>query len=553
MTDVQLEQLQHAFPPLQRVALDRILLRARVDLDYALVTIGTGAPVTVKRASVIQMALRGETLPAIALATGLSEIRAEQIVENVLSAGVAALYPSFVETVHLPERMTEKTLSNTIFQFITSAPSNHGMKFQIWSPASLVDFLVFEKILADSSISHIQRVIKENIDFGTLFVAFRYTVSNEDVYPRNLPWWPYTGLILGAGIDAVGVALWQGGDARIPITLILLGTLFACLCLANIIQKALDRKLFARLTVKKAVPGPPVIAARAPAVASPVNGLPSPRVILLHALSLPPTPWNVNAINKTSNALGRPPVRVLYLWDYAAQCDQRSFQTQGWPQIGPVCLQLDGSVMTVLQLLEGMWSFSSSDQKGLDFHIENCWNRRVTTVRRGILGIYLDTPRTRPHIGYSIEVLECDDVQWKPTFQHLAARSDLIIVNLSGYNPRHPALAYEIDHLLRGVPPTRFAFLYDRTTDADALIKSVLDAWSRLEIPPGSPVPSTPELIFIRIPDSQPVGHLLQFSRAGFGTKWLAGFSTRREGPYLPIAGRIFNYLDHGPAGKASS
>jgi hypothetical protein len=120
-------------------------------------------------------------------------------------------------------------------------------------------------------------------------------------------------------------------------------------------------------------------------------------------------------------------------------------------------------------------------------------------------------------------------------------------VNLSGYNPSHPGLEYEIRHLFSGGPPARFVFVYERTTDADAVISGVLDLWSRLESEPAK----VSQLLFLRIPDSQDVGYQMQFQKAIPGTGWMAKAFLDREGEYVPIAPRIVNYMNSLPQREA--
>jgi hypothetical protein len=171
-----------------------------------------------------------------------------------------------------------------------------------------------------------------------------------------------------------------------------------------------------------------------------------------------------------------------------------------------------------------------------------------------MVGAYSDAPGTfdqpelfflmslgtkRPYRGYPIHTLVCNDATWQAGFGAMADRCGVAVVNLSGYNPSHPGLEYEVRHLLAGGPPKQFVFLYERLTDADAVISSVLALWARLD---GEPA-RTPSLLFVRVPDSQDVGYSVQFHKAITGTGWLAGIHLQREGPYVPVAGRIMRHL----------
>jgi hypothetical protein len=253
---------------------------------------------------------------------------------------------------------------------------------------------------------------------------------------------------------------------------------------------------------------------------------------------LPPTPWHTDTITDTANALGLPPLRVLYLWVFAAQTDQGGFETEGWPQLGSVHLLLNSSALSVRQLAGSISKFLVDDQAKLDDTIRG-YSDKADTYERPLL--FVDGALgKRPYNGYPIHTLVCNDTVWKPAVHQLAARCDIAVVNLSGYNPNHPGLEYEIHHLLSGGPPSKFFFIYERTTDADAVVTSVLDIWSHLEAAPAV----MPELIFMRVPDSQDVGYTMQFRKATIGTGWLANVHLEREGEYIPIAPRILTYLN---------
>lgn len=532
------EQLQAAFPPIQRAALDRIVRRAGVDLPYTLVTIGTGSPSTVKRATAIQMALDGKEIPAIAATVDLSESRIQQVMENVLQSGIAALYPQFSEMPAMPEGMSEIVLWNLIWPVIQSVPSKNGTRGSVWNPAMVLDYLVYSKTLQDSSVGQIANIIRRNMPDDKKPLSFEDRDMRQEPDKRLEAFTIPLSCLLGAGLLALGVV-----KKEIPV--ILFSLVWLLVAATTLIKQVLEWRLLRKVVAKKDKTAASTVAMKSPPF--PLNSLALPKITFLHALSLPPTPWHTDTITDTANALGQPPLRVLYLWVFAAQTDQGGFETEGWPQLGSVHLLLNSSALSVRQLAGSISKFLVDDQAKLEATIRG-YNDKADTYERPLL--FVDGALgKRPYNGYPIHTLVCNDGVWKPAVNQLAARCDIAVVNLSGYNPNHPGLEYEIHHLLSGGPPRKFFFIYERTTDADAVVTSVLDIWSHLEATPAV----TPELIFMRVPDSQDVGYTMQFRKASLGTGWLANVHLDREGEYIPIAPRILTYINSVPADRTAS
>ena len=538
-----LAQLQAAFPPSRRAALDRIALRAQADAPHALATIGTGAPSTAKRAAALQRALGGEDIPAIAAAVHLSEARVAQVLENVLTSGLPALYPTFVEEVPLPDGMTGPIFWKILRPLLESSPSSHKIRAGKWNPAFLLELLITQGTLEDLSNSCLAEIIRFYIDPEMAKNSFRFEYVDSGHTPpsTNSSIWPNVfALAIVLLIFALGIS--QGIHLMAFI-----GGFFTFFFGFSLIKSLLEIRLLRRVIAhnKKhaAVPSASPLQPVEPPHPSIPNSAPPPPITILHTAGLPAVPWKLDLLSDTTNTTGQPPQSILYLWVFAAQTDQGGFETQGWPQVGPVHLLLNATALTLGKLMGNLDKLLVSDQPTLDATIA-AYDNRVGTYTRpmlfvmGALGKY-------DYRGYPIHTLVCNDAVWKLAVHQLAARCDLAVVNLSGFNPTHPGLEYEILHLLSGGPPRQFVFVYERYTDADAVITSVLEAWSRLESPPAV----TPELLFIRVPDSQNVGYSVQFKRPG----WAARTLMASEGEYLPVAPRIIAYLNSRQADRVAS
>jgi len=547
------EALNAAFPPPRRALLDRILLRARADAPHALATIGTGAPSTAKRAAALQMALDGHEIPAIAAAVRLSEARVAQVLENVLAFGIPALYPTFAEEVALPEGMTASALWKVLRPIVESSPSSHKIRAGKWNPAFLLELLITNGTLEDGSNSRLGAIIHLHIDpeLEKNSARFEYTDSGHTP-PGTTPsiWSNVIAVVVVLLIFALGLSLGSG-------LMMFFGGLFTFFFGSSLIKRLLEIRLLRRVIAhnkrQAAAPaaepleptGPGFAAAPRPdAETSPA---PPPPVTILHAEDLAPAPWNLGLLSDTTNALGQPLRRVLYLWVFAAQADQGGYETHGWPQVGPVHLLLNATALTLGQLTGKLDKLLVADQPTLAATIA-AYDDRAGTYDRPMLFVMGALGKYK-YRGFPIHTLVCNDAIWKAAVHQLAARCDLAVVNLSGFNPSHPGLEYEILHLLSGGPPRQFVFLYERYTDADAVISMVLELWSRLEAPPAA----IPELLFIRVPDSQRVGYAAQFLPPGKKPGWASRVIISVEGEYSPVAARILAYLDGRDAARAVS
>lgn len=516
-------------------SLDRIFQRSRADLDHLLATTGAGSPSTVKRAEAVRMALAGSDLAAIAGSVGLAEVRVAQVIGNVLSAGLPALYPGFVEVVPLLDGLSKGGLWETILPLISKPPSESGVNVRGWNPAVVADFLIHSGKLQDTSVSDITSVIKEYMDPQKKPMSFDFTDSH---HPAGKPAGLSSSLLFfAAALGFLALGLW-----KTQVSVILFATVMVLITGTGLTKGLLEKRLLRKVIARH----PAAITAPVPTETDkPETSWPAPDFHILHALSLPAVTTDIPSITDARNAVGEPPLRVLYLWVFASQSDQGGFETEGWPQLGPVHLLLNSSALSVGQLMKSPKDLLVADQEALDRTIAGYTDAAGTYDRPKFF--MMGSMGRRVYRGYPIHTLVCNDLVWKPAVQQLAARCDLAVVNLSGYNPSHPGLEYEIRHLFAGGPPSRFVFVYERTTDADAVISGVLDLWSRLESEPAK----VTQLFFLRIPDSQDVGYQMQFQKAIRGTGWMAKAFLDSEGEYVPIAPRIVAYMNSIPSNEA--
>jgi hypothetical protein len=94
---------------------------------------------------------------------------------------------------------------------------------------------------------------------------------------------------------------------------------------------------------------------------------------------------------------------------------------------------------------------------------------------------------TRPdHDGrYRITDFFCRDSVWQAAFATLAARSDVVLMDLRGFSSGNCGCTYELTGLLNLVPLDRIAIVIDRLTDEPFLARTIEQASARIS--PASP------------------------------------------------------------------
>ncbi|MEA2344650.1 MAG: hypothetical protein QOF63_2819, partial [Thermoanaerobaculia bacterium] len=86
---------------------------------------------------------------------------------------------------------------------------------------------------------------------------------------------------------------------------------------------------------------------------------------------------------------------------------------------------------------------------------------------------------------YRVNDFFCFDDTWKATFTALLHRSDVILLDLSGFGPKNAGVAFELGHLLGSRPLGSFVLITDRKTDIDYLGATLTRIWRQLD--PSAP------------------------------------------------------------------
>jgi len=90
-----------------------------------------------------------------------------------------------------------------------------------------------------------------------------------------------------------------------------------------------------------------------------------------------------------------------------------------------------------------------------------------------------------PDGRYRVNQLFCSDDVWQAAMRALAARCDVILMDLRGLTAANQGCLYELEVLIRGVSLRRVHFAVDATTDQVFLEAAVASLWEQL--PPDAP------------------------------------------------------------------
>jgi hypothetical protein len=209
-----------------------------------------------------------------------------------------------------------------------------------------------------------------------------------------------------------------------------------------------------------------------------------------------------------------------------------------------VHLLLNCSALPIQQLRHAKDSLLMGDPAALNSTVV-AYNDAADTYTRPQLFSTMSTTKTH-YRGYPIHTLVCTDMLWQDAFHAVAQRSQLAVFNLSGYNPGHPGLEYEIRHVFSGGPPRRCVFVFNRHTDADGAVDSVIETWRK--------VPEfhnqVKQLVFLRYQDPQNVGYGLQFEAVPRMLAGMARSVAEHEGTYRPTAAAIVQFLNSLDQGR---
>ena len=202
-------------------------------------------------------------------------------------------------------------------------------------------------------------------------------------------------------------------------------------------------------------------------------------------------PRPLHRVEEHRNVVGRRPLSILYLRVFENQPRARTFVKGAWREFGYVHLLRSATAVdpaTFRKAREGgrlPALFIASDDR-LNAALAGAptapmprgWHRERTIAGSTVL------VRDR-YAAYPVRSLICHGTYWKRAIALLLARSDLVVLDLSGYLPRNDGTRYELQRLVDTVPFERVVLVADPRSGKRFLRAELTRAWDNMAA--GSP------------------------------------------------------------------
>jgi len=86
-----------------------------------------------------------------------------------------------------------------------------------------------------------------------------------------------------------------------------------------------------------------------------------------------------------------------------------------------------------------------------------------------------------PDARFRVNQLFCSDNMWKEAVTRLMGAASLVVMDLRGFSTQRAGCVFEVQTLLDTVPLERLVFLFDQSTNSDALKTVLADRWRDLD------------------------------------------------------------------------
>lgn len=162
------------------------------------------------------------------------------------------------------------------------------------------------------------------------------------------------------------------------------------------------------------------------------------------------------------NALGDPPLRLLYLWNF--DVGYPTMEMRSWQRLGPVYwLWGPGNVPASQVLSLAFRRQPEAHFASTDADVEAWLHGNNELPRRNWWG----------RLRYPALKIACLAQVWQQAVARACDHVDRVIVDARGYTRERSGLRWELQHVVRNLPPERFLILADATTDLRAIVNAV--------------------------------------------------------------------------------
>ena len=307
--------------------------------------------------------------------------------------------------------------------------------------------------------------------------------------------WTVVGFVLLAATSVmVGI---DAGDGLVSV-LGVLGLLIACVSIVTAGVTISRGALAQRMSAVGPAPAVP-IADRPPA------GSPPSVPLQLAVVSVGAVTADPASVAHTRQRLPESGVRMLYLWVFDEHANDGIVQR--WRTVGPVQMLRGGGALGGLRTLAATVSG----------RIGELIEETADEVATRLAGFDYD----RSDGGrFAVNTILCTDGTWQLALDELIASTDVVQVDLGGFDEDNQGCAHELGLLVDRVPLDRVLLVVDDSTDLALLRRVLEDSWSRMDA--ASPNRDRGAGLLTAV-DAPLVGH------ASGDKKWLAELIEQQE------------------------
>ena len=200
-------------------------------------------------------------------------------------------------------------------------------------------------------------------------------------------------------------------------------------------------------------------------------------------------------LTPTTNIIGGPRMEITYLRLFNNEHRHVSFVKGAWREFGSVRMLRSAVSMTEAEARrarrDGMESLFVTTREQLESALAAVGS--TPSFRAHIVDAGPTRVRVRDKYGaYPMCSILCANATWRAAVNRLLDTADLVVLDLSGYMPRHAGTRYELQRVFDRVPAERLILLADPVSKNAILEQAITDAWFGMGV--GSPNAARPEV-----------------------------------------------------------
>jgi hypothetical protein len=211
-------------------------------------------------------------------------------------------------------------------------------------------------------------------------------------------------------------------------------------------------------------------------------------------------------VTRDANIIGRPPLHIAFLRVFENQPRMRTFIEGAWREFGYVYFLRSAAAVTPAEFHDaqrstGVARLFVTNEPGLLTQIAGGRDEPNGKGRYRFRRIAATTIRVRDRYGsYPVRAVLCHGTYWKSAVDTILDRTDLVVLDLSGYTDSHAGTRYELQRVVDRVPVERVVFLADGRSSRRVLRRELDAAWTHMS--PRSPNATTePKRVIVAVTD----------------------------------------------------